>query len=289
LATVTRAPNEFRLIRAGSDDQRVQLAADVDAGLDPAIVALHGLAGHRGEWEGTARWLREGGFRVIAYDARGHGNSTRRPRDVSRAANVADAAAVLRAVGDGPQLVIGQSLGGHTAMLLAAEHPDLVSAVVMLDAGPSEAEPSDAIATWLSSWPIPFATRDDAIAFFRGGAVGSAWAAGLTEDAGGGFIPAFDADVIVATITEHSGRPYWDQWDTIRCPILVVLAGNGFIDAAEEREMQRRQPGATIVRIPDVGHDLHLEAPKAVRDVVLRWLANRSRGPADMNLDSRLR
>jgi pimeloyl-ACP methyl ester carboxylesterase len=275
------------LIDASFDDQSVQLAATVDAGCGPAIVALHGLAGHHREWDGTARWLRDGGFRVVTYDARGHGNSTRRPRDVSRAANVADAAAVLRAVGDGPQLVMGQSLGGHTAMLLAAEHPDLVSAVVMLDAGPGEAEPSDSIATWLSSWPIPFATRGDAIAFFRGGAVGSAWAAGLTEDAGGGLIPAFDADVIVATITEHSGRPYWDQWDSIRCPILVVLAGNGFIDAGEEQEMQRRHPGATIVRIPDVGHDLHLEAPEAVRDIVLPWLADQSLGPADVNLDRR--
>ena len=133
----------------------VHLAATVDDGDGPAVVLLHGLAGYRDEWRMTTEWLHAAGHRVVAYDGRGHGESSRRPDDVSREANVADAVAVLRSLGGGPHVLMGQSLGGHTALMTAAAYPDLVSAVVLLEAGPAEAEPSDGIATWLASWPDP--------------------------------------------------------------------------------------------------------------------------------------
>ena len=274
----------------------IQLAATVDEGAGPAVVLLHGLAGYREEWAVTAEWLRAAGYRVAAYDARGHGDSTSRPDDVSREANVADAAAVLRAVGGGPHVLMGQSLGGHTALLTAAQHPELVSAVVLLEAGPGEAEPSDRIATWLASWPTPFAERPErperpsdpsdpsdpselerperaeAVEFFGGGSVGEAWVAGLTTDANGRLVPRFDPDVIVGTIGAHAGRPYWQQWQAIVAPTLVVLGEGGYISPAEEREMRRLRPDAEIVRLPKLGHDLHLEDPAAVRQVVLPWL-----------------
>jgi pimeloyl-ACP methyl ester carboxylesterase len=65
------------------------------AGLDwggdgPPALLLHGLAGYAGEWADTARWL-TARCRVVALDARGHGDSERAPDDVSRAAHVADA------------------------------------------------------------------------------------------------------------------------------------------------------------------------------------------------------
>jgi pimeloyl-ACP methyl ester carboxylesterase len=251
----------------------VRLAVDLDEGDGSTAVLLHGLAGYRGEWAATAEWLRAAGHRVVAFDGRGHGDSTRRPDDVSREANVADAAAMLRALDGGPHILIGQSLGGHTALLAAAAHPDLVSAVVLLEAGPGEAAPSDGIAKWLASWPVPFSDADAAAGFFGGGSRGEAWAAGLAAEAGGGLVARFDADIIVATIAAHAARPYWTQWESITAPILVVLAGNGYIGADEESRMRRLQPDATIVRLPGLGHDLHLEDPEAVRGVVVPWLA----------------
>lgn len=252
----------------------VELAADVDDGDGPAVVLLHGLAGYRGEWDVTALWLRAAGYRVAAYDGRGHGDSTRRPGDVSREATVEDAAAVLRAIDGGPHVLMGQSLGAHTAFLTAAAHPELVSALVVLEAGPARAEPSDHIARWLASWPLPFPDRAAAAEFLGAGPVGAAWAAGLITAADGGLVPRFDPDIIVATIEAHADRPYWEQWAAITVPTLVVLAGNGYIDADEEREMVRLRPGTTVVRLPGLGHDLHLEDPVAVRDAVLPFLGH---------------
>jgi pimeloyl-ACP methyl ester carboxylesterase len=248
----------------------VELAATVDEGDSAAVVLLHGLAGYRDEWNSTAAWLRDAGYRVATYDGRGHGDSTRRPADVSREATVADAAAVLRTIGGGPHVLMGQSLGGHTAFLTAAAHPELVSALVVLEAGPAYGEPNDHIKNWLASWPLPFPSRDAAADFLGHGddRIGAAWADGLGVD----LAPRFDPDIIVATIRAHAGRAYWDQWASITVPTMAVLAENGYIDSAEEQEMRRLRPDATMVRLPGLGHDLHLQDPDAVRDAVLPFL-----------------
>ncbi|WP_420918435.1 alpha/beta fold hydrolase [Streptomyces caniscabiei] len=48
------------------------------------LLLLHGLAGHQGEWDDLVPRLLADGHRVVTYDARGHGASTRRPTDMSR-------------------------------------------------------------------------------------------------------------------------------------------------------------------------------------------------------------
>lgn len=93
------------------------------------VMLLHGLAGHAGEWAESASWLTER-HRVVALDARGHGNSERIPEDVSRIAHVADTVFVIKELGLGPVILVGQSLGGHTAFLTAAANPDLVRVLV---------------------------------------------------------------------------------------------------------------------------------------------------------------
>ncbi|MFE4538046.1 alpha/beta fold hydrolase [Streptomyces scopuliridis] len=66
---------------------------DEGAGAGRPVLLLHGLAGHAAEWDPLVRLLRPA-HRVVAYDARGHGASERRPADVSRAAHVRDVVTV---------------------------------------------------------------------------------------------------------------------------------------------------------------------------------------------------
>ncbi len=102
---------------------------------------LHGLAGHAGEWDVPARCL-SSRYRVVAVDQRGHGASERRPQDVSRAAYVADVIAVADQLMLRRPVLVGQSLGGHTAMLAAAAHPGLVRALVLIEAGAGGPNPN---------------------------------------------------------------------------------------------------------------------------------------------------
>src|SRR4051794_14320520 len=100
----------------------VRLACrDCGAG-EPAVLLLHGLAGDLEEWAETAEWLRER-CRVVALDARGHGRSERLPEDVSRAAHVGDVAFVIEELELAPVVLVGQSLGGLTALLATATYP----------------------------------------------------------------------------------------------------------------------------------------------------------------------
>ncbi len=249
----------------------VGLACVDHGGAGPPAVLVHGLAGQAGEWDGTAAWLGRT-HRVVAPDARGHGRSERRPGDVSRAAFVDDLAHWIELLGLAPAVVIGQSLGGHTAFLLAARRPELVRALVVAEATP-EADPDAPaiVEAWLRSWPVPFAGRDDALAFFGDTTWGRAWAGGL-EERDGGLWPAFDVDVMVAALAATAQRSYWDEWRQVSCPTLVVRAGDDGIPEAIVERMVAEAPRATSAVIRDAGHDLHLYQPRRWQEAVERFL-----------------
>jgi pimeloyl-ACP methyl ester carboxylesterase len=240
-------------------------------GPGPPVVLLHGLAGTSGEWEGVAGLLRPG-FRVVAFDQRGQGRSERRPEDVSRAAYVADVIAVLDRLGLARTVLVGQSLGGHTAMLTAAAHPERVAALVLVEAGPggSDQEGPERIGRWLDSWPVPFASRAEAAEFFGGGAVGAGWAWGLEER--DGLRPAFERDVLVRSLDENARRSYWDEWESVACPALAVFAEESFLPAREIEEMLRRRPATRAVSVPGTVHDLHLQRPAALHRALAGFL-----------------
>jgi pimeloyl-ACP methyl ester carboxylesterase len=264
----------MRLERAG-----VRLAGLDFGGDGPLALLLHGLAGHAGEWAETARWLR-GRCRVVALAARGHGASERAPADVSRAAHVADAACAIERLELGTAVVVGQSLGGQTALLLAAARPELVRGVALADAGPGGFDDADAVEVnvedllrSLRRWPVPFASRAAAVAFFGGPSVtAEAWAGGL-ERRDGGWWPRFDVDVMARTLREATSRAYWEEWERIACPALVVRAGRGQLSLADARAMAQRGRRVEVVDLPDAGHDLHLDSPAAWREALSGFLA----------------
>jgi lipase len=95
------------------------------------ILAIHGLTGHGRRWEALAgEYLPE--YAVLAPDLLGHGRSSwDAPWTID--ANVAALAQLLHAEADGPIVVVAHSFGGAIALNLAAAHPELVSALVLLD------------------------------------------------------------------------------------------------------------------------------------------------------------
>ncbi|MFJ6930449.1 alpha/beta fold hydrolase [Streptomyces nigra] len=237
------------------------------------VLLLHGLAGHAGEWDVPAQRLSPR-YRVVAVDQRGHGASERHPRDVSRAAYVADVVAVADHLALRRPVLVGQSLGGHTAMLVAAAHPGLVRGLVLVEAGPGDPNPDTPadIGTWLSSWPTPFPSREAAAAFLGGGPFGAGWAAGL-EERDDGFWPRFDRDVMVRSLAENAQRSFRSEWEQVACPTLVVLGQSSFVPAREVDDMLRGQrPMTTAMSIPGTGHDLHLEQPGVLNTALVGFL-----------------
>ncbi|MGY3337566.1 pimeloyl-ACP methyl ester carboxylesterase [Streptomyces filamentosus] len=260
----------------------------------PGVLLLHGLAGHCGEWDGLARRLGGDGYRVLALDQRGHGASERAPEDVSRAAYVDDVLGVVEEYSSGEPagkssarssvqpsvqpsarsfVLVGQSYGGLAALLAAARRHPLVAGAVLVEAGPEKSSPEDVdgVVGWLRGWPVPFGGREEAVAYFGGGALGEGWAAGL-EERDGGWWPRFDASVLAASLAENATRAWWEEWDGIDVPLLSVLGQHGIIGAEQWDAMARRQPGLRGVCLPGAGHDVHLERPEEVYGAVSAFL-----------------
>jgi pimeloyl-ACP methyl ester carboxylesterase len=229
-----------------------------------------------GEWDALLPLLLASGHRVVTYDARGHGASTRRPPDVTREACVQDAVALIKELSLAPVTLIGQSLGGHTAMLLASAHPDLVRSLILIEAGPAGPSPDlpSEIAAWLDSWPTPFKSLAAAEAFLGH----EAWVRGLEEQQDG-WHPRFDRDTIVEAVAELATNNYWTEWTRIRCPTLLVRGESGTMRDTEPTDMRTRRPQTRFTVVPDAAHDVHLDQPEGLYEAIAAFLKSTRRGP----------
>ena len=229
------------------------------------VLLLHGLAGHAGEWLDTM-WHLLPRCRTVALDQRGHGRSTRMPDDLSRDAFVDDVAAVIDAAAlENPVVLIGQSMGAHTAFLTAARFPHLVSHLVMIegDIGGGDDEKLARLRKSLASWPVPFSSYDSAMQFFGGdNELGRAWADGL-EPREDGLWPRWDIDVMLRTMAPVFEREYWPDWESLPHPTLLVLGQTGSIDPGRVDRMLAERPTTRRVSIAGAGHDVHLDQPRA--------------------------
>jgi pimeloyl-ACP methyl ester carboxylesterase len=152
LAIIAVAWNPYLLVRAEFARQRIvaglsqhtaQAAGfrwvyaerDADAANAPTIVMIHGFTGSKENWYPVARELR-GRYRLVIPDLPGWGASERKPdADYGFVAQAERVAAFIRAVSPGkPVVVLGHSMGGGIAALVAARHPELVSRLGLFDA-----------------------------------------------------------------------------------------------------------------------------------------------------------
>lgn len=97
------------------------------------VLALHGITSTHAGFPFLAEALPD--HRLVAPDLRGRGGSRDLPGPYGLTAHAEDAAAVIRAVADRPVAVVGHSMGGFVAVVLAHRHPELVQSVVLVDGG----------------------------------------------------------------------------------------------------------------------------------------------------------
>jgi pimeloyl-ACP methyl ester carboxylesterase len=102
------------------------------AGDGPPILLLHGwMVTADLNWCGAYRALADAGYRVLAIDHRGHGRGLRALAPFRLADCAADAAAVVRQLDTGPATIVGYSMGGVIAQLMARDHRDVVGGLVL--------------------------------------------------------------------------------------------------------------------------------------------------------------
>lgn len=101
----------------------------------PQMTLLHGAGLNAHTWDPTVLCLNVG---TLAVDLPGHGDSTwREDADYGPGRNAEAVSELLAGLDAGPQVVVGQSLGGLTGIVLAATHPELVSHLILVDIVPT--------------------------------------------------------------------------------------------------------------------------------------------------------
>lgn len=107
--------------------------AGADTGNGPLVILVPGMGSFRAEYRFLAPQIASAGYRVISMDLRGQGESSTNWKDFSVSAIGSDVLALIRSLGAGPAIIAGASYGGGVAVSAAAEAPDLVEGLVLLD------------------------------------------------------------------------------------------------------------------------------------------------------------
>jgi pimeloyl-ACP methyl ester carboxylesterase len=245
----------------------------------PALLFLHGLTGNVYCFDHVAPEF-VGTHHVLALDFRGHGESDRHSDgDYAFQRHVSDTLALLAALEITKVSLVGNSMGGAVAMVIAAIKPDLVERLVLNDIGPEiSATPakdgpkppnhiemefrnlSEALECYMLSYP-PVRNLAESIA--------TDLVRNSTRVAENGLL-RWKADPRVQAIAPSSGTStsspgMWPLFDAVKAPILVIRGGesDALLPSAVARMVSRR-PGIRAVEVPGVGHTPWLSEPEAL-------------------------
>ncbi|XP_032858940.2 protein ABHD11 isoform X2 [Tyto alba] len=125
-----------------------------DRGDRPPVVLLHGLFGSHGNFSTVAKTLvRRGSVKVLTPDARNHGDSPHSPLMTYEAMSL-DVQHLLTRLGITKCILLGHSMGGKTAMMLALQRPDLVERLISVDISPVSSTPVSEFSAYISAMKL---------------------------------------------------------------------------------------------------------------------------------------
>ncbi len=235
---------------------------------NPPLVLLHGMLGSSRNWQTAGRDL-AGRFHVFAPDLRNHGASPHAP-EMNYPAMVEDVIGWLDARRLPRVSLVGHSMGGKTAMLLASRHPERVERLVVVDIAPKG-----------YFWPAHRAE----FAAMNGLDLASLTSRGDAERRWEASIPSLGMRKFLATNLEHTAGGAW-RWlvnlpvltaalptleangleptDRFAGPALFVSGGRSpYVSAHDHAAIRRHFPAARIESIPASGHNPHVETRAA--------------------------
>ncbi|MDD2861641.1 MAG: alpha/beta fold hydrolase [Acidiphilium sp.] len=251
-------------------------ATHTSDGERPDIVLLHGLFGAGRNLGVIARGL-GATHRVLALDARNHGDSPHAP-DMRYTTMAADVAETMTAHGIRRAAVIGHSMGGKTAMTLALTAPDRVARLAVLDIAPV-AYPEhylDHIDAMRRLKLTPDLTRAAADAALAVAVPDAALRGFFLHNLVLGATPHWrlDLDAIASALPDLVGWTDPAPAVTYRGPTLFIGgATSSYLPAAYHEAVRARFPQAAIDTIAGTGHWLHAEKPGEVIAHLVKFLA----------------
>ncbi|MDM0015478.1 alpha/beta hydrolase [Variovorax sp. J22P168] len=229
------------------------------------VVLLHGVGGNHASWFNQISAWRDR-FRVIVPDARGFGNSF--DADGSgRDAFLADLEQVLAAEGVERCVLIGQSMGGGTAIDYACAHPGKVDALVLADTlfGIRLTDELREDMTDVARRTVDLSQQERVLgATFRARNPGQA----MLYTALASF-NRVNVRTLAGTQQEHAPS----ELAAIPAPILFLVGQeDALFPPAIVRRVHEQVAGSRFMDLPKVGHSAYFEAADTFNSVVAYWL-----------------
>jgi 3-oxoadipate enol-lactonase len=240
------------------------------------IVLLHGLGSSLADWVMQLPML-AAQHRVFAVDLPAHGRSSRPRGRLTVEAMAEDVAALLTALGVSPAHLVGLSLGGCVALMLALDHPERVRSLTLVNAFArlTPAGPRGA---------LRMLTRLALLACAPMRVVAAHVARGL--------FPRPDQQALylaaVASLGSNPRATYWSairallgfdvrgRLAAVRCPTLVIAGDRDTtVPLAAKTLLQRSIPGAELLIVADSGHATPCDQAERFNAALLAFVAAR--------------
>jgi pimeloyl-ACP methyl ester carboxylesterase len=264
------------------------------------MVLVHGLGGSHLNWCLLAPKLVDQ-VRVLAVDLAGFGLTHPAGRSTTVRANAALLDDFLYDTAGSPAILVGNSMGGMISTLQAAEHPETVSGLVLIDPAlpiVGSGRLDLLVTTMFSLYAVP-GIGERHMAWRRRGrsprqivrrllTLCCADPSALPEEIVTALvalaeqratIPGLDAAFLSAArsllLLNANRRAYWSAMRAITAPVLLMHGERDrLVPVRAARKAASRNPSWRFESLPGIGHVPHLEAPDLVADLLLDWLAS---------------
>jgi pimeloyl-ACP methyl ester carboxylesterase len=280
---------ETRVLANGLEHHVITWTASDVPAKGETVVLCHGFLDLAWSWDRVARRVARQGYRVVAFDWRGHGESDWIGRGgyYHFPDYVLDLAELLPQLSDAPPHLVGHSMGGTACATFAGTKPDAILTLALLEGiGPDAHDPAiapDRFGAWLRTVErvrtrAPRVMRSTAEALERmrvqnpelDDAFGAFLAGESTKpsDDGAGLVFRFDPLHQTTSPMAFQLEGFQAFLRRISVPTLVVRATHGYHPAGElERVALLRTH--SVVEVEGVGHMMHRSAPDSVADALV--------------------
>jgi len=253
--------SEARIVQIGeSGERRINVLSHGEGARH--FTCLHGLVDTLDVWKRLAPALAERG-RVTRIDQRGHGASDAPPGPYSREQLAADVVDVANVEGNEQTILVGHSMGGIVAMATALAYPERIAGLVLIG---TTSECREKVAGWYER--IALAGEQQGNAGLGRAIYGEKSTKEIVGDAHG-----------IAHVTRMLKSLYSDpltpKLHEIQCPALMLVGEKDPMGPKASEIVYGAMPAgrAELVRLPDKGHWLQLEAVEPVVGALDAWLA----------------
>jgi pimeloyl-ACP methyl ester carboxylesterase len=250
----------------------------VTSGAGEPVVMIPGLFGSAYGFRKMIPLLTECGYRSVIVEPLGIGFSAKPSKaDYSLSAQAERVAAALDSLGVRHAIVLGHSIGGAVALRLALHHPDLVSALVLIESGPTETAVTPAFkramrfAPWIKLFGGIGLIRKVVRRSLISSSGDTSWISepvvyGYTAGAARDLDATLKVFLAMAASREHDKLQ--PQLAGVACPVVELVGTaphhDGDVPDFELDLMQRTLPRFTLDSVAGAGHYVQEEQPQAV-------------------------